>query len=248
MDKVVAISVVRDWAMYARCLKGNAFLSDAELCPLDNREQNEAIPVRYNQFLDARPSDEDAWYVFCHEDFQLLEPLAPLLADCDRDALWGPIGAATCVRFGVYHQWRLLGAVEECRKDGSNIRSIGEAVPRGTSVETFDCQCLIVHSSLVRRLELRFDAALSFDLYVEEFCMAAHEKGGVASRILPLKCRHWSGGSVQPRYYEQEAHVNAKYPNACYTGTSSWILGGNPPIFRRLTVALKRMASKSWRI
>ena len=244
MDKVVAISVVRDWAMYARCLKGNAFLSDAELCPLDNRDQNEAIPVRYNQFLDARPSDEDAWYVFCHEDFQLLEPLAPLLADCDRDALWGPIGVATRVRFGVYHQWRLLGAVEECRKDGSNIRSIGEAVPRGTSVETFDCQCLIVHSSLVRRLELRFDAALSFDLYVEEFCMAAHEKGGVASRILPLKCRHWSGGSVQPRYYEQEAHVNAKYPNACYTGTSSWILGGSPSPCRRLTVALKRLLRK----
>ena len=56
------------------------------------------------------------------------------------------------------------------------------------------------------------------------------------------------GAGEIERYYEQEAHVNAKYPNACYTGTSSWILGGNPPIFRRLTVALKRMASKSWRI
>ena len=74
--------------------------------------------------------------------------------------------------------------------------------------------------------------------------MAAHEKGGVVSRILPFKCRHWSGGSVQPRYYEQEAHVNAKYPNVCYTGTSSWILGGKPPLFRRLTVAAKRLVNK----
>ena len=247
MGKVCVISVVRDWAMYARCLKDNALLSGVELCPIDNREQNEAIPVRYNQFLDARPSDEDVWYVFCHEDFQPLEPLAPLLADCDREVLWGPIGAATRVRLGVYHQWRLLGEVEECRKDGSNVRRVGEAVPRGTPVETFDCQCLIVHASLVRRLGLRFDEVLSFDLYVEEFCMAAHEKGSVVSRILPLKCRHWSGGSVQPRYYEQEAHVNAKYPNVCYTGTSSWILGGNPPLFRRLTVAAKRLVTKGLR-
>ena len=234
--------------MYEKCVRGNPDLAGCECVPIDNRMANEHVSTGYNRFLSGRPSDEDAWYVFCHEDFQPMESLGSLLAACDRSALWGPIGAATRVRFGVYHQWRLLGQVEECGKDGSNIHSIGEVVPRGTQVDTFDCQCLIVHSSLVQRLGLRFDEALSFDLYVEEFCMAAHEKGGVVSRILPLKCRHWSGGSVQPRYYEQEAHVNAKYPNACYTGTSSWILGGNPPIFRRLTVALKRMASKSWRI
>ena len=42
-------------------------------------------------------------------------------------------------------------------------------------------------------------------------------------------------------------HVNAKYPNVCYTGTSSWILGGNPPFFRRLTVAAKRLVTKGLR-
>ena len=233
--------------MYEQCVRGNPCLAGCECVPIDNRMANKHVSTGYNRFLSERPLDEDAWYVFCHEDFQLLEPLAPLLADCDREALWGPIGAATRVRFGVYHQWRLLGEVEECRKDGSNVRRVGEAVPRGMPVETFDCQCLIVHASLVRRLGLWFDAALSFDLYVEEFCMAAHEKGGVVSRILPFTCRHWSGGSVQPRYYEQEAHVNAKYPNVCYTGTSSWILGGKPPFFRRLTVAAKRLATKGLR-
>ena len=244
MSKVVYISVVRDFVMYEKCVRDNSCVAGCELCPIDNRDRNEHISSCYNRFLESRSPGEDAWYVFCHEDFQVLEPLHPLLTDCDRGALWGPIGAATRVRFGVYHQWRLLGRVEECGKDGSNIHSIGEAVPRGTQVDTFDCQCLIVHSSLVQRLGLRFDEALSFDLYVEEFCMAAHEKGGVVSCILPLKCRHWSGGSVQPRYYEQEAHVNAKYPNACYTGTSSWILGGSPSPCRRLTVALKRLLRK----
>ena len=246
MSKVVYISVVRDFGMYNKCLRDNSCVEDGELVPVDNRVDNAHVSFCYNRVFDSRPVDEDAWYVFCHEDFQPLEPVSPLLADCDRDVLWGPIGAATRVHLGVYHQWRLLGVVEECRKDGSNVRRIGEAVPCGTPVETFDCQCLIVHASLVRRLGLRFDEALSFDLYVEEFCMAAHEKGGVVSRILPFRCRHWSGGSVQPRYYEQEAHVNARYPNVCYTGTSSWILGGKPPLFRRLTVAAKRLVNKGW--
>ena len=241
MDKVLYVSVVRDWTMYERCLKGNPFLSGGELCPIDNREKNEGVPVCYNRFLESRPKNESAWYVFCHEDFELKESISALLDGLDMNALWGPIGAMTRVRWGIYHKWRMLGSVEECAKDGSNVHEIGTSVPVGTPVETFDCQCLIVHSSLVQREGLRFDENLSFDLYIEEFCMAAKEKAGVMSRILPLAARHWSGGSVQERYYAQEAHVNKKYPKSCYTGTSSLVLGGSPPFFRRVTVALMRL-------
>lgn len=243
MDKILYVSVVRDWTMYERCLKGNPFLSGGELCPIDNREKNEGVPVCYNRFLASRPKDESAWYVFCHEDFELKESISALLDGLDMNALWGPIGAATRVRWGIYHQWRMLGSVEECAKDGSNVHVIGTVVPVGTPVETFDCQCLIVHSSLVQREGLRFDEKLSFDLYVEDFCMAAAKKG-IASRILPIPARHWSGGSVLARYYEQEAYINAKYPDDCFTGTSSWILGGKPPLGRRLTVAVKRVLRK----
>ena len=237
--KIVLVSVVRDFGMYDRCVRNNPHVGESELVPVDNRARNEGIPVGYNRFLDSRPPDEDAWYVFCHEDFELKAPLD--LLQVDSDSLWGPIGAVTQVVCGIYHRWQLVGTVEECRKDGSNLRRAGTPVPQGTPVETFDCQCLIVHSSLVQRHHLRFDEALTFDLYAEEFCMAAKEKADVVSRILPIKACHWSGGSVQPRYFTQEAHVNAKYPNVCYTGTSSWILGGNPPLGRRLTVGIKRL-------
>ena len=84
-----------------------------------------------------------------------------------------------------------------------------------------------------------YNSGEMFDLYVEEFCMAAAKKG-VSSRVFPMAARHWSGGSVAPRYTTQEAYVNAKYPLDCFTGTSSWVLGGTPPFFRRLTVAVKR--------
>jgi hypothetical protein len=239
--KVCCISVVRDFAMYERCVKSNPLLAGCGLCTIDNRGRNDGVPTCYNRFLDSRAEDEDAWYVFCHEDFQMMEPLAPRLEKLDTEALWGPIGAVTRVRFGVYHQRRLVGSVEECRKDGTGLRRVGETVEEGTPAETFDCQCVIVHSSLVRRHALRFDEALTFDLYAEELCMAAKEKAEIASRVLPLAARHWSGGSVQERYYAQEAHVNAKYPKSCYTGTSSLVLGGSPPFFRRVTVAFKRL-------
>ena len=239
MNKVVFISVVRDFAMYDKCVRNNPNCAKAEFISVDNREKNEGIPIGYNHFLDSRPIDEEAWYVFCHEDFELKEPFGPKLDELNRNQLWGPIGAATEVKCRVFHKWVLRGQIEECRKDGTQHRMVGASVELGTLVETFDCQCLIVHSSLVQRFRLRFDEHLTFDLYAEDFCIAAKEKADVPSCILPVQACHWSGGSVQPRYYEQESYLNGKWKNCCYTGTSSWVLGGSPNAFRRLTVFLK---------
>lgn len=208
--------------------------------PIDNREDNAGIPVGYNKFLNSRSATEDAWYVFCHEDWQPEEPLLNRFDGLDRESLWGVVGASTRIRFGFYHQWLMVGSVEECQKDGSGLRTIGTVVPEGSLVETFDCQCLIVHSSLVRKCGLRFDENLTFDLYAEEFCMAAHRLG-IASRIVPLKARHWSQGCVQPRYFEQERYVDRKYPDMCVTGTSSWSLGGRFSLGRRLTIVFKKL-------
>lgn len=240
MSNVVIFSVVRDFEMYERCVEHNHNCQGCILLAHDNRRSNDGIPLAYNRFLDSRPENEDAWYVFCHEDFQLQEPLVPYVDELDKNSLWGPIGATTVPRFGIYYQWRLLGKIEECKKDGIGIKDVGTEVAKGTRVDTFDCQCLMVHSSLIRSLNLRFDENLTFDLYVEDFCMSAHERGGIVSRILPLKARHWSGGNVQPRYYAQEAYLNKKYASSCYTGTSSLTLGGKIPFFWCLTVVLKK--------
>ena len=87
MAKVAIVSVVRDWTMYERCLKGNPFTRGCELCPIDNRVKNEAIPVCYNRFLKSRAVDEQSWYVFCHEDFEPKEDIASLLEDVDKGSL-----------------------------------------------------------------------------------------------------------------------------------------------------------------
>lgn len=240
MDKVIVISVVRDFRMYDRCVARNDFNVGCELLPIDNRENNDGIGVCYNRFLNEYDYSQGAWFVFCHEDWEVEEMLSLRLTNIDKGSLWGVIGAATVRRMGVYAQWRLLGRIEESNKDGSHIRNLGEPVPQGTLVDTFDCQCMVVHSSLVKNHNLRFDENLTFDLYVEDFCIAANEKAGVLSRILPVKCRHWSGGNVQPRYKAQEAYLNAKWRTAgAYTGTSSLLLGGKAPWWWRLTKLIK---------
>ena len=240
MDDVAVVSVVRDFAMYSRCIADNANVAGCELVPIDNRTANDGVGTCYNRFLDSRDLSRPAWFVFCHEDFEPLEDLRAALDGRARDSLWGPVGAVTEVVFGVYHRWRFAGTVLQCGKDGSGEKLQGRPVPDGFKAETFDCQCVAVHSSLVASARLRFDEHLTFDLYVEDLCMAAAGKG-IASRILPLKAHHWSNGSIQPRYAVQEAYIAAKYPRECFTGTSSWILGGAPPLFRRLMVAAKKL-------
>lgn len=242
--KAVIISVVRDFVMYDKCIVKNPNCQGCEIVALDNREKNDGIGVCYNRVINSRSADEDAWYIFCHEDFEPLAPLTNVLNGLDKNALWGPIGASTKVILGLYHKWQLIGQIEECKKDGTNIHKVGSSAPIGTNVETFDCQCLVVHSSLIQKHNLRFDENLTFDLYVEDFCIAAHEKARIESRILPISARHWSGGSVQPRYYTQESYLNRKYPNACYTGTSSWSIGGKPPAGRILGTIIKRLFKK----
>lgn len=243
-DSIVIVSVVRDYTMYNRCIAHNPYTNVHTLYALDNRTANEHISIHYNRFLDAYDYTNPAWFIFCHEDFELTQDITPLLTSLDKTALYGPIGAKTSIRyFGLFYVWQLLGQITESNKDGSNPRLIGTSVPSGTTIETFDCQCLIVHSALIKKTGLRFDEHLSFDLYIEDFCIQAKEKHNVASCILPFNCQHWSSGNVKERYYQQEKYLNAKYQNCCYTGTSSYSIG-RPRLFRRLNGLLKNIIKK----
>ena len=79
MSKTCFISVVRDFDLYNRVIANNPNLGDAQKIAFDNREENRPIPARYNEFLDGYDYSKPAWFVFCHEDFEPLESLEPLL-------------------------------------------------------------------------------------------------------------------------------------------------------------------------
>ncbi len=205
--KAYLVSVFRDEEMYRRCIAENPCCEGFTLVPLDNRQENLGIPVRYNGFLDSL--EGEGWVVFCHEDWMPLEPLLPRLEGLDPNCLYGPVGARmeVCPHADFIH---LSGTIEQCRKDGSRLKRV-----RGTwkdaEADTFDCQCVIVHSSLLARYGLRFDPELSFDLYAEDFCAGAWWKHGIPSRILPLRCRHYSGGVLTPRFFRGLDYLREKY-------------------------------------
>jgi hypothetical protein len=220
---LVIVSVVRDFEIYQRLVRGNRFNCGAQFYPVDNRERNEAVPVCYNRFLEHYDYSQEAWFVFCHEDWEIQEDWQKRLGELDTESLYGPVGVRVVGRKRI-----VLGQIKNSMKDGSDCRLVGNAFKTGGVLGTFDCQCVIVHSSLIQRTGLRFDPHLAFDFYVEEFCMQARETFGVLSRVLALRCQHYSFGNLQPRFHKAVDYVRQKYPRLkrCYSTTATKVLMG----------------------
>jgi len=211
---MVIISVVRDFEMYDRLVRNNPFNQGATFYAIDNREKNEGVPVGYNSFLNQYDYSKGDWFVFCHEDWEIQESWFSKIESLAPTDIYGPVGT---VMLGA--RKIVLGSISNSRKDGTGLRTVGIPCKTGTEVGTFDCQCLIVHSSIFCKWGLRFDENLPFDLYAEDFCINAFENYRLASRIVSLKCRHYSFGSIQPRFFDGATYIRRKYPNLsrCYS-------------------------------
>ena len=232
--KVSVASVVRDFAMYERCVLDNPYFKGADLVMLDNRIENKTITERYNNFLDG--IDDERWIVLCHEDWELKENLQNVLVKLDKDKLYGPIGAFIEEKKNV-DVLVMKGCVHQSPKDGGRTIVIRGKEPEGR-VDTFDCQCLIFHSSLLRQHSLRFDENLRFDMYVEDFCVNAYERAGVESHAVSILCHHHSGGKLSQAFKDSVEYVRDKYSNSKkrYTTIVGRLntFGGDPtrPVFK----------------
>ena len=246
-EKIFCVSAVRDFAMYRQCIADNPLCAGWELHPFDNRTDNLGIPAIYNRFIDSL--SEEGWVVFCHEDWMVQSELQAVLQGKAKDRLYGPIGVA-------YEEGRkadfvsLIGAVNESRKDGSHRKQLRGVHRRGIA-STFDCMCVIAHSSLLRKEGLRFDELLLFDMYVEDFCCAAKESFGVVSEILPIESQHFSEGVTGQRFQDALSYVREKYSGARgrYATTVGYLnvwgaLPENKPVYelrRNLRSLLRRI-------
>lgn len=206
------ISVVRDFELYNRLVKQNRFNQNAEFIAFDNNQDNESISKRYNSFLDGYDYADADWFVFCHEDWELKEDLNARLEPLDKTCLYGAIGVPCAHR--ILWSPKIIGQVEQCAKDGTKHILQGNPSQGLLRVGTFDCQCVIVHSSLIKQHHLRFDEHLTFDLYVEDFCITAGENYKIPSKVLPIKCCHWSYGNVTERFYQQLQYLRQKHNHA----------------------------------
>lgn len=232
MNRVALVSVFIDIDLYSKCVLENSFIKDNEFISVhsfDNRYENKNIAVRYNNFLDNYDYSMPGWFVFCHSDWDLREDITPLLNSLDQECIYGPIGAALYMASDGSYVREYRGQCQEKKRDGSNARLLQSPISHtGSVVDTLDCQCLIVHSSLISHHKLRFDENLKFDLYVEDFCIKAFRDFKVYSKILSLNCCHWNqADSMDGRdeYFENLKYLNNKYKDGLYAGVVS-LIGG----------------------
>ena len=245
--KAFLISVVRDFDTYAGCVSRNNFLSSIERFAVDNCLRNEPIPVCYNRFLDEYDYAKESWFIFCHEDFEFQEDIVPLLERVDKNSLHGVVGAAR-KGFAGFGMQVIYGNMTEVNRNGSGgMWQPGRSIARPVEVDAFDCCCLIVHSSLVKKYGLRFDENLFFDLYVEDFCALAKVKHGIRSYVHPVKCCHHSGSRPTDRLFRHLPYLKEKYPGNCFVGTLTYF--GTPTWQKRLqdriVSAIRRISNKS---
>lgn len=240
---IVFITVGRDKERYQRNFTENAALAAHKRVYFDNSQENLPIPVRYNAFLDSWDYAQEAWFVFAHDDFRILANPVAEFENLPKDALYGPIGCARR-QFLCFYTQKFCGTIEECKRgeeEKGNWR-VGEKCAKFTPVETFDCCCVIVHSSLVAAKKLRFDENLPFDMYVEDFCAAAYCKG-VNAYILPILGRHESGSVPTERLWKLLPYLEQKYPQREFVGTCTYF--GTPSLAGRLQRWLKKLV-KVW--
>ena len=222
-DDVYFISVVNNYELFNKCIKDNPFvknLKNVKVVDYDNTKENISITKRYNHFINNFDYTKEAWFIFCHCDWEILSNINEKLPQLNKNYLYGNIGSKFEIFNGKYFK-PLVGHCLECRRDGSGIYSSGLMYEEQEEVDTFDCQMLMVHSSLINKYHLLFDENLSWDLYVEDFCINA-KKIGIPSYAINMECCHWSGWHTLPISYKKPlSYMNTKYPNDVYAGTCS---------------------------
>lgn len=211
-----------------------------KLCPQVAGDGSIALGRAYNSVLDSHDYSKPAWFIFAHCDLEILSDLNTAFAGLDKNCIYGPCGAVQSTYdgnpFPLYmsfndSQGRSLEGFSSGR---DNIKYAGPNL----KVDTLDCLCIIVHSDLVSRHQLRFDDHLTVDFVAEDFSMNAMLNFGIETRLINLEgCHHSSTvANQQPeRFFKAKAYIDAKYPDSSFAGTCGFIGGRAPyePVFSK---------------
>lgn len=235
---MIFITVSRNLEMYEAFVKNNIFNKGADFVCYDSNVENIPITRRYNHFLDHYDYNNEDWFIFCHEDWQIKEEWLHHFVDLDRDSIYGPTGTKLVIKSLKKANKYFLGQIENSYKDGSALRKHGISVETGTEVGTFDCMCIIIHSSLIQKFKVRFDENLDWHLYTEELCIRLKEDYGIKSKIIQVDCRHWSLGKLDDNFKKSLAYVEHRFHEISNfysaTVTSKYFGGFNQPKIKKI--------------
>ncbi len=204
----------------------------------DNRTDNQAIPVRYNDFLENK-LPADGWVAFCHQDFRLDEDIRPKLLHLPKGSIYGVVGTKTLSKkaftckirgckllkssFGVDLYTEYVGRIKWLRKDGSIKELHRPAVCPAETVDTLEPCFVLLHTDLIRKHQLRFDPFYDFHLYAEELSVRARLHYGVQTQVINLQGLHYSKGFKDENFYNKYIALVRKYPDELFSTSSAGI-------------------------
>ena len=203
---MVIVTVVNDWTVFDYVYKSYQAIAGIPVLTYDNSSENVGISARYNKAIEQLLMDEqERWIFFCHQDFGFLEDPRRFLQELNVKRIYGPVGARLQQRWPSWLVGRTLANYTARREifgqftwgDPQGRHTLSEMrVSEDTSVDTLDCCCLAVHTSLLRALPLRFDEQLSFHMYAEDFSLAAKHFFDIGTYVKQMECFHISEGGV----------------------------------------------------
>lgn len=233
------ICVYNDRKIFAKIVQNNEYLKDTEIFAFDNTTENTSITKRYNGFIDEQILDstkdvhpqEDFWCLFIHQDFGIMENIAPILESVNPNYIYGAVGIKIFKGFfyGKKGLDRRLGFKNELKitlgkiLQGDNdfcLRKHGRIALCKPTVDAIDCCCIMIHSSLIRKYNLKFDENLSFHMYAEELCYRARREYKIKTKVVQMKCFHLGKGDIGEEFEKAAQYVKEKFslksvPSTC---------------------------------
>lgn len=226
--KTKIICVYNNQEIFDKVVKNNKNLKDCEFLACDNTKENTAITKHYNNFIDENIISNEAanfWCLFIHQDFGIEEDIDLKLKKIDKNCIYGAVGAKFYrgiyfnrkgfKRFHVVNYGKILQG-----NNDFNFREYGLEVKRPKTVDSVDCCCIIMHSSLIKKHNLHFDENLSFHMYAEELCYSAKKDHRIKTKVIQLDCYHLGAGSLNEEFQKSAQYLKDKFnikrvPSTC---------------------------------
>ncbi len=231
------VCVVNNFEIFESVVKNNGSLTHCEIISYDNSSDNVSITKRYNDFINdyVLNTEQDFWCFFVHQDFGFMESIEKFLSKLDKNAIYGTIGVKSfgnkaLEKLGLSNKIKIkgkgrlklpFGQILQGNND-FNFHKYGFEVFTQMEVDSVDCCCIMIHSSLIRKHNLLFDENLSFHLYAEELCYRAKNELKIKTKVVQAKCFHMGRGNIDEVFCESLNYLQVKFktsniPSTCPT-------------------------------
>lgn len=223
------VCVFNNQEIFDKVVKNNENLKNCELFSYDNTLKTIPVTKYYNEFIEETVDalqGENFWCLFIHQDFGFMENVDSMVQKLNSKYIYGAIGVKVFKGLfwgrksielgkdrplGFKTTFKLiLGRILQ-GNNNFDFKPKGIKAKFQPIVDSVDCCCIMIHSSLIRKYNLRFDENLKFHMYAEELCFRAKKEHKITSKIAQTKCFHLSKGNLDEDFQKSAQYLKDKF-------------------------------------